>query len=718
MNKLISTMGALALAAIAFAAEDRAPALYLAPERPIDKRVEDLVSRMTLEEKASQMFHGAPAIKRLGVPELKGWNQCLRGVVWNRPTTMFPVAIAQAATWNPQLVHQVATAISDEARAIHNLGLAGQAERKGLFYRAPVINISRDPRWGRIEECFGEDPLLTSRIAVEFVKGLQGDDPKYLKLVSTLKHYAVNNQEKDRTSLSAEVPQRMLMEYWLPHFRACIVEGKAQSIMAAYNAINGVPCAVNKLLLTDILRGQWGFEGFVVSDTGGIERLVLGHRLTKTYEEAAAKAILAGCDLDDKEFPQYVPNAVRQGLVSEEAVDRAVGRIFRARFRLGEFDPPDRVPYSRISADAIDSAAHRELALRAARESIVLLSNRDGFLPLDRQKTKSIAVIGPQAAVFTAGCRNYTGLASKTVNPLQGIRNRAGAAVQIVHAPGCDLLKTDGQDAATQQAADAAAKCDVAIVFVGTNSQVENEGRDRTSIGLPGAQENLVKAVHKANPRTVLVMINAGPLSIRWAKDNVPAIIEAWFNGEESGNAIADVLFGDYNPAGRLPFTVYESLDRIPPQSEYDITKGFTYMYFKGQALFPFGHGLSYTRFKYGNVRITPGRIRFDGSVANAVITLDVENVSDRDGDEVVQLYTHAVTPSVIRPIRQLMDFQRIHLKHGETKTVRFSLPADRLAFYDASAHRFRVESGRYDILIGSSSEDIRAQGQIEIATP
>lgn len=686
--------------------------VYLDPGQPVDKRVADLVSRMTLEEKASLMFHGAPAVERLGVPAVQGWNQCLRGVVWDRPTTMFPVAIAQAATWNPDLIHRVATAISDEARAIHNLGAKGPGPRKGLVYRAPVINISRDPRWGRIEECYGEDPFLTSSIAVAFVKGLQGDDPKYLKLVSTLKHYAVNNQEKDRTGLSAEVGERMLMEYWLPHFRACVVEGRAQSIMAAYNAVNGVPCAVNKLLLTDILRGKWGFDGYVVSDTGGVNRLVGGHHLVETYEEAAAKAVLAGCDLDDREFPEHLPKAVARGLIAERDVDRAVARVLRARFRLGELDPPEMVPYSRTPATVIDSAEHRALALETARESIALLVNKDGFLPLDRHAVKSIAVIGPHADVFIAGCRNYTGKASRSVNPLEGIRNGALAGAVVLHARGCDFREMKDQQTAIAEAAAVAAKCDVAVVFVGNNPDVETEGRDRAGIGLPGRQEELIKAVHAANPKVVVVLLNGGPVAVKWAKEHVPAIVEAWYGGEEGGQAVADVLFGDYNPAGRLPFTVYESVEQIPPMTEYDVAKGFTYMYFEGKPLFPFGHGLSYTQFRYGGLEVSPRQIAADGSVT---VSLEVENTGRRDGDEVVQLYVRDPECSVKRPVKELRGLQRVHLKPGQSRKVAFSLPAERLAFYDVNGHDFVVEPGAFEVLVGSSSEDIRLRGRFDV---
>ncbi len=571
------------------------PPLFRDPTQPLEARVRDLIGRLTLEEKATLLDHNGPDVERFGIRSDK-WNQCLHGVCWDRPTTMFPVSIALAASWDPQLVHEVATAISDEARGIYNLWHQQpeiKAQHKGLIYRGPVINISRNPYWGRINECYGEDPYLTGRIGVAFVRGLQGDDPKYLKLVSTLKHFAVNNVEKDRQKLSAAVSERMLFEYWLPHFRDCIVEGQAQSVMASYNAINGVPNNINKYLLTDILKTQWGFQGFVVSDLGGVNTMVQGHEKGRmSFEEAVARSLEAGCDFSDKEFRTYIPAAVRQGLLSENRLNDAVFRVLRDRFRLGEFDPPALVPYSEISPEVIDCAAHRTLALKAAQESIVLLTNKDGFLPLDRDKLRKIAVLGPHAGRFTAG--GYSGMARDPITPLQGIKNRARPGTEILYAKGAEIVPPKkGADRrvnpndALREAVAVARKADVAIVFVGTTLDVEAEGRDRDRLDLPGNQAELVRAVLAANPRTVVVEMNAGPLTVPDIKANAPALVEAWWDGEEGGNAIADVLFGTVNPAGRLPLTVYASAEQVPPQDEYDITKGFTYMYVQGAAALP-----------------------------------------------------------------------------------------------------------------------------------
>ncbi len=705
----------------------------------MEKRVNDLISRLTLEEKAMLLNHRGTTVERFGIRSDQ-WNQCLHGVCWDRPTTMFPISIAMAAAWDTKLVHEEATAISDEARAIYNLWHQQpdiKAQHKGLIYRAPVINIGRNPYWGRNEEAYGEDPFVTGRLAVAYVTGLQGDDPKYLKLVSTLKHYAVNNVEKDRQSLSATVSERMLHEYWLPHFRDAIVEGQAQSVMASYNAINGVPSNINPLLLTEILKRQWGFQGFVVSDLGGVNTMVKGHMQGKmTYEDAVAKSLIAGCDFSDKEFETYIPAAVRQDLLPEGRLNDAVYRVLRDRFRLGEFDPPEMVPYNEISPSVICSPEHRALALKAARESIVLLTNKDGFLPLRRGEksfARKLAVIGPHADLFTPG--GYSGRADSPVTPLQGIKNRAPEGTEILYAKGCEIVsrasrprRGEGvsplqseanmasprdEDTMIREAVEIAGRADVAIVYVGTTNAIEAEGRDRTSLGLPGRQEELVKAVLAANPSTVIVLMNAGPLTIPWIKDHAPAILEAWWNGVEGGNAIADVIFGDYNPAGRLPHTVYASESQVPPQDEYDVTKGFTYMYLRGEPLFAFGHGLSYTTFRYGRLELSGQQVAPNGKLTAAV---EVTNTGARAGDEVVQLYVHEVEPAVKRPVKELRGFERISLKPGETKKVTFTLPAEKLAYYDETKHSFVVKPGAFEALVGSSSQDIRAQGQFTVA--
>jgi len=699
---------------------------YLDVTQPVDARVADLISRLTLEEKAVLLNHRGPTVERFNIRSDQ-WNQCLNGVQWNRPTTLFPVCLALAATWDTNLVHETATVLSDEARAIYNgwhLDTNAPGEHKGLIYRAPVINIERNPYWGRNHEAWGEDPFLTGRMAVNYVQGLQGDDPHYLKIAATLKHFAVNNVETARQKLNAVVPERMLREYWLPHWREAVVEGKACSLMASYNAINGTPNNINHWLLSDLLKNEWQHDGFVVSDLGGVRTMVEGHEKKRmTYEDAVAQSLMAGCDFSDKEFQDNIPAAVRDGKLTEARLDDALARVLRVRMRLGEFDPFAAVPYSKISPAVINSAEHRALALKAAQESIVLLKNERGILPLDNNNLKRIAVIGPLADLVLLN--NYSGKATNVVTALQGIKDRAGANVEVLYAVGgivggatSGLLKKDPPEVVADPEAELAKAvalargADAAIVFVGTTSAVEQEGHDRRTLGLTGNQEALAEAVVAANPRTVVVEMSAGPLTVPAFKEKIPALLQAWWPGEEGGHAIADVLFGDVNPAGRLPHTVYASEAQVPPVDEYDITKGFTYMYVNGEPLFPFGHGLSYTTFKYGELKLSADTMKADGKIT---VSADITNTGGRAGDEVVQLYVHQEKGAVKLPVKMLRGFQRVSLKPGETKTVAFPLPAEKLAYWDEKTHAFLVEPGIFDVMIGASSSDIRLTGRVEV---
>ena len=706
------------------AQETNVPAPYLDVNRPVDERVADLISRLTLEEKAKLLNHRGTTVARFNIRSDQ-WNQCLNGVMWNRPTTLFPICLGMSATWDTNLVHAVATVLSDEARAIYNgwhLDPNAPGEHKGLIYRAPVINIERNPYWGRNHESWGEDPYLVGRMAVSYVQGLQGDDPQHLKIAATLKHYAVNNVETDRHSLNAVVSERMLHEYWLPHFHDAVVEGGVCSLMASYNAINGVHNNMNQLLLTDILKHDWQHQGFVVSDLGGVNSMMKDMNIT--VEEAVAKSIMAGCDFSDKQFEDEIPAAVRDGQLTEARLNDALRRVLTVRMRLGEFDPFAAGPYARISPAVIDSPAHRAVALRAAQESIVLLKNSGGLLPLDPVKIKRLAVIGPLAEARLLN--NYNGKPGAMVTALQGIRERVGAGVEVVSAPGCDVggtpPKKPKNGAAEPAIADPAAAladavklaqgCDAVILCVGTDRTVEQENHDRQTLGLTGRQEELVQAVFAANPRTVVVEMSAGPLTVLWIKDHIPAVLQAWWGGEEAGHALAGVLFGDVNPGGHLPATVYASEAQVPPQNEYDITKGFTYMYVRGEPLFPFGHGLSYTTFKYGGLKLSADQIRANGSVT---ATVDITNTGARAGDEVAQLYVHQEQCSVKRPVKELRGFQRLTLQPGETRTVSFILPGAKLSFWDEKTHGFIVEPGAFDLMVGSSSADIRATGKLQV---
>lgn len=694
------------------------PPIYQDPARPTDQRIADLISRLTLEEKAAQLNHLNTGIPRLNVPMWGGWNQTLHGVWSKQPTTLFPAAIAMGATWDPDLVHTIATAMSDEARALYNAKADGPRSKHGLVFRSPVINISRDPRWGRIQEVFSEDPWLTSRMGVAYVRGLQGDDVSHLKLAATVKHFAVNNVETGRQHLSAEVDERNLFEYWLPHWKAAITEAHAQSVMSSYNAINGMPDAINHYLLTDILRDQWGFDGFVTDDLGAVSLLTgsrpnqteVGQRATEDPVEATALAIKAGNDSDDTEFQTNIPIAVQRGLLTTKDVDQALTRVLRVGFRLGAFDPPGQGPYDRIPMSVVRSPEHLDLALKTAQESITLLSNRMHFLPLKRESIRSLAVIGP-AGDNDYETGNYYGTPFRKIGPRQALQDLLGPNVSVRFEQGAGFNNA-ADPAAIARAADLARRSDIAILCLGTSLRVEAEGRDRRDLNLPGSQQQLLEAVFAANPRTVLVLMNAGPLAVTWANDNLPAIVAAWYPGEAGGIAIARALFGDDNPGGHLPYTVYASLDGVPPQNEYDVSKGYTYLYFKGVPLYPFGHGLSYTQFQYSNLRLSTSRIPATGTVQ---ISFDLKNTGDLPGSDTAQLYTHQRRSAVVQPVKSLRAFERISLLPGETRHVTFSLPVAQLSFYDVAIHRFRVEPGVFDILLGASSDDILLRSQVEV---
>ena len=717
---ICSRLLCIALAACCTSAIAQTPSrpLYLNPSKPINERVTNLIGRLTLEEKAELLNHTNTGIPRLNIPLWGGWNQTLHGVWSKEPTTLFPAPIAMGATWDPALVHSIADAMSDEARALYNSGAEGPRTRHGLVYRSPVINLARDPRWGRIQEIFSEDPYLTGEMGVAYVKGLQGDDLNHLKLAATIKHYAAYNVENGRQHGNAVVDDRNLMEYWLAQWKIVVTQAHPQSLMSSYNAVNGTPDAVNHFLLTDILRNKWGFDGFVTDDLGAVALLTgsrkgsqeVGQRLTEDPVLATAMAIKAGNDSDDAEFQTNIPLAVQRGLLTTADVDRALGRVLRVGFRLGVFDPPADQPYSRISMSVVRSPEHIALSLKAAEESITLLSNRQNFLPLKQDDIHSIAVIGPAAGEdYETG--NYYGKPFRKISPFEGIRQFLSKNARVEFEQGTGF--TDAADpAAIKRAADLARKSDVVILCLGTNLKVEAEGHDRRDLNLPGAQEQLLEAVYAANPKTVLVLMNAGPLAVTWANDHLPAILEAWYPGEMGGVAIARALFGADDPGGHLPYTVYASLDGVPPSREYDISKGFTYMYLKGVPLYAFGYGLSYTRFDYSDLKLSSSSSAATGTVQ---VSFNIKNVGAVEGSDVAQLYTHQEHSFTYQPIESLRAFKRVDLQPGEMTHVQFSLPIAQLAFYDVRAKGLRVEPGAFDILIGSASDEIRLRSHLQV---
>jgi beta-glucosidase len=709
---------------------------YKNPDLTFEERVDDLVARMTLEEKISQMVHRAPAIERLDIPEYNWWNECLHGVGRAGIATVFPQAIGMAATWNAELIHEVASAVADEGRAKHHQALreGNHGQYYGLTFWTPNVNIFRDPRWGRGQETYGECPYLTARLGVAFVKGLQGDDPKYLKTVATPKHYAVHSgPEHDRHHFDIDVSERDLRDTYLPAFKATVQEGRAYSVMSAYQRFRGEPCSSNTLLLQEILRDEWGFEGYVVSDCGAIRDIFENHKVVETGEEAAARAVKTGCELNCGSVYSMLLGAVEQGLIDTAAIDQAVKRLFLARLKLGMFDPPARVPYAQIPYEVNDSAAHRDLALRTARESIVLLKN-DGLLPLDKSQIKTIAVIGPNADSVEVMLGNYNGTPAQPVTVLAGIRKKVEPDVEVLFVKGCNVTsKTDGgggriQDERVASAVEITRRADLVIMVMGLSQMLEGEeGQrdgveegtssqgDRRGLDLPAVQENLLKAVHGVGKPLVLVLVNGSPISVNWADQHVPAILEAWYPGQAGGTALADVLFGDYNPAGRLPVTFYKSEEQLPPFKDYDMAKGRTYRYFTDEPLYAFGHGLSYTRFAYSHLQVTPRQPRTDESVT---VSVTVRNTGERAGDEVVQLYLRDIEASVPVPVRQLAGFDRIHLEPGAAQTVSFTLKPEQFSLITDSGQRL-VEPGVFKIAVGGRQPGVHDAGvlvgQIEI---
>ncbi len=854
--------------------EDR-PA-FLDTSLPLEDRVNDLVSRLTLEEKVSQMLYDAPAIERLGIPDYNWWNEGLHGVARAGVATVFPQAIGLAATWNTDLMFLVATAISDEARAKHHEALRRGIRLiySGLTFWSPNINIFRDPRWGRGQETYGEDPYLTSRLGVAFVKGLQGsDDPcpgtgtSYLKLVATAKHYAVHSgPESERHTFDARVSAIDLWQTYLPAFEALMVEAQAYSIMGAYNRVDGEPCCASPTLLQKIVRERWGFGGYVVSDCGAIDDIYLTHKVVGTAEEAAALAVKAGCDLNcGATYPALV-QAVQQGLIDQATLDVSVKRLFTARFRLGMFDPPEVVPYAQIPYTVNDSPEYRALSLRAARESIVLLKNEERLLPLDKN-IGSIAVIGPVADDLMTVLGNYCGTPSRATTVLEGLRDRLSPHTRIAYARGCDIAEgvpalqpipsaylrpahaypgETGLDAAYYDnaassglpvlqrvdplvnfawkgvsplsgelgdpfavhwtgslvapasgayrlgakgfsefklyldghllvefasvhhamtrtaeveltagrlydlrldfvsrgldpqvqllwsvpgedplgaALAAAEDADVIVAVLGLSPDLEGEempvhvpgfaGGDRTDLALPRPQQELLERLHALGKPVVLVLLGGSAISIPWAAEHIPAILQAWYPGEEGGHAVADVLLGDYNPSGRLPVTIYRSVDDLPPFSDYRM-EGHTYRYFRGEPLYPFGYGLSYNTYAYDNLRLSSQTIVPGDDLA---VSVEVTNLGRRDGDEVLQVYLSDTEASAPVPIRQLVAFKRVHLDAGETRQVGFTIPAKAFALVDAQGRRI-IEPGAFIVAVGGAQPTADALLGAEGCTP
>ncbi|MBQ0116192.1 MAG: glycoside hydrolase family 3 C-terminal domain-containing protein [Bacteroidales bacterium] len=851
LYKKILAMGAVAAMGLTINAQTP---LYRNPNAPMHDRIMDLLSRMTLEEKVSMMTHNAPAIPRLGIDKLNIGNEALHGVVRPGKFTVFPQAIGLSATWNPMLIQQMTTAISDEARGKWNKFELGKKQFDGssdlLCFWSPTINMARDPRWGRTPETYGEDPCLTANIACGFIRGMQGDNPRYIKCVSTLKHFAANNEEHNRASCNAVISERDLREYYFPAYEICVKKANVQSVMTAYNAVNGIPCVANPYLIQKVLRGDWGFDGFMVSDCSAPQWMVTQHKFVKDYETAAVLMMKAGMDLEcaDNVYTQPLIDAVHHYRVSQADIDSAAYHLLRGRMRLGLFDDPALNPYNSISPDKVGCKEHQQLACEIARQSLVLLKNDKDILPLNPDKTKSVAVVGLNAARCEFG--DYSGTpVNEPVSVLDGIKNLVGDKVKIVHAPWVSSssgykpiskeffpkgikaeyftnanlegspstvriedeiyydpasqppdparsfapvsarwtgelcptvsgeytisLKTDdgcrmwidgkqvidawvsrpaaedkvpvkleagkkynivieyfdgGGDAFARlywrapaandqqrlefygDAIKAAKNCDYTIAVMGIDKSIEREGQDRYTMDLPADQKEFLREIYKANPRTILVLIAGSSLSINWEKEHLPAILDAWYPGEQGGNAVAEALFGKYNPGGKLPLTFYASMDDLPEFNDYSLTngKGRTYQYFTGKPVYEFGYGISYTKFKYKNLKVST-----TGDKVN--VKFDVTNTGKRDGDEVAQVYIHYPETGTYMPIKQLKAFERAAIATGKTRSFSLDIDREQLRYWDEKTSQFVTPTGTYDIMVGSSSSDIRLQSTFEI---
>jgi beta-glucosidase len=708
----------------AIAAETPYP--FQDPSLPVEQRITSILSLMTLEEKIGVLGTNS-GVPRLQIPNA-GNSEGLHGLVQRNafgfarqdpiPTTQFAQVVGMGQTWDRDLVRRAGAVQGAEARWIYNN--AAKYKRTPLIVWGPNADLARDPRWGRIDESYGEDAFLTGTLSAALVRGMQGDHPRYWQAASLVKHFLANSNENGRYGSSSDFDERQLREYYSASFRIAFVEGGARSYMASYNAWNHVPMTTHPLL-RDVVARDWGVDGIVSTDAGAVSNMVRKHKYYKTPKEAVAACIRIGVNQFLDSYQDELRAALADKLVTEAEIDQALRGKYRTVLRLGLLDPPESVPYAKNASDEEpwQSAAHKAVALQVARESIVLLKNEGGVLPLGRDTVKTIAVFGPRANSVMLGL--YSGEPPYRVTPIDGIRKKAGNDVKVITPAGFF-----GDPVAIAKAAD------VAIVFVGNDPTCNRqsviagfglddswcetpsdgmENSDRRSISLQ--QEELVKEVHAANPRTILVLMADFPYAVNWSKENVPAILEMSQNAQEAGMALADVLFGDYNPGGRLVVTWPRSLEQLPPMMDYDLRKGRTYMYFKDEPLFPFGYGLSYTTFAYSGLRASASRLRPEDEVT---VSLDLKNTGSRAGDEVVQLYVRHEKSKVERPKKELRGFERVALQPGETKTVAMKLKAASLAYWDEKAGRFVVEEGPIRLMVGGSSSDTRLETTLTVA--
>jgi beta-glucosidase len=700
----------------------KSKALYLDYTLPIEKRVNDLVSRMSILEKISQLMNNAQSIPRLGVPEYDWWGEALHGVARAGRATVFPEPIGMAATFDTALIQRVGSAISDEARAKYYMAIKNnnRGQYCGLTFWSPNVNIFRDPRWGRGQETWGEDPVLTSHMGTAFVRGMQGNHPRYLKTAACAKHYAVHSgPEKVRSSFDARVSQKDLWETYLPAFEALVKAG-VESVMGAYNRTNGEPCCGSKTLLADILRGKWGFNGHVVSDCGAIGFFDEKHKVTATPVESAALAVRMGCDLNCGCTYVHLKDAVSQGLITEKEIDIAVGNLMRTRMKLGMFDPPTLDPFRHLDSKVVLCDKHRSLAREAARKSVVLLRNKDGLLPL-KKNLRSIFVVGPNAASVDALLGNYFGIADTLTTILEGISSHVSSGTAVYYKPAF-LINRKPVNPVDWTVGEANAS-DVVVAVMGISPLMEGEEGespetvncgDRGEISLPENQKEYLRKLAACKKPVVLVLNAGSPLDITEFHDKFDAILYVWYPGMEGGNAVADVIFGDAAPSGKLPITFPKSIEQLPPFEDYSM-ENRTYRYIKEEPLYPFGFGLSYTKFVYGKLKLKSAKVK-KGDAVTATVT--VSNKGNTASDEVVQLYLSDVEASVRVPQYSLKAFSRVHLKPGQSKQVSFEITPAMMELVDNDGNRV-LEPGEFKVTIGGSSPGKRSEelGAVKPAT-
>lgn len=692
--------------------------LYLDTSRPLAERVKDLVGRLTLDEKVSLMVHPARGIPRLNIPAYNYWSEALHGVARNGRATVFPQAIGMAATWDKDLIYEVATAISDEARAKYHEALRrnGQTNQyQGLTFWSPNVNIFRDPRWGRGQETWGEDPFFAGEMASEYVKGMQGDDPKYLKTAACAKHYAVHSgPEKDRHIFDAIVTKRELYDTYLPAFKKLVVDARVESVMGAYNRVFGEPACASELLLDQILRGEWGFEGHVVSDCGALADFHMYHNTTNDAVESAALALQRGCDLGCEQgcdvFSE-IPEAIRRGLISEADVDRSLERTLATRFKLGVFDPPEDVPFTSISTDVVACQEHRELAYRTATESVVLLKNKDNILPI-KPSTEKIFVTGPTAASLEVLLGNYYGFNERMVTLLEGLAGRVPEGMGMEYTAGATMKHP--REIKETWAPMMAQRSEITVACVGNSSFLEGEegesllspsNGDRDDISLPQNQVDYIKELASHGARIVLVITGGSPVALGEIEELVEAILFVWYPGMEGGRAVADVLFGDVSPTGKLPLTFPKSVDQLPPFDDYSM-KGRTYRYMTAEPLYPFGFGLSYSSFEYADLTLDNSKIAAGDELT---VNVTVTNTGDRTASEVAQFYLSDLQASTVVPLHHLIGFERVTLNPDESLTLTFTLTPEMMSFFNDDG-KLTLEPGDFRLEVGGCSPGVRGQ--------